>query len=516
MKPTKFCSASSIFLLLHAPAAISSESSSHSILHLPHPSHLPFSSPRRRRFSSTPYPNLDVPIQVLSYLRTNRRAGGGGVFTSVGDALCCFGKMIKASPLPSSRDFSLLLGAIVRMKHYSTAIRLIEQLPSLGVEGDVALLNILINCFCRLKRVDMGFSILGRIFKLGFHITVVTRNTLIDGLFIQGKTDQALRFLDDMGRNGPEPDETTYNRQGAMQGGCRINSFTYNIVIDGLCKEGLITEALRLHESMSKKGIKPDVVTYTSLIHGLCNVGQMEDALILLEEMTSGGIQPDIFTYNSLVHCLCSRGQWKDAMVLLEKMMEAGIEPDAVTYTSVIQGVCNSGQLKEAQRLLSHMVQCRVMPNVQTFSILVDAHCKEGLLVEAEALVDRMIQLGKMPNSFIYSALMIGYCLQNRMKDAMAVLNLMVERGCSPNVVSYNTLINGYCKAKRVDKSKMLFQEMLQRGLNPDVITYYTRVNGFCQVGNLETAEELINEMQRESQSLSRSLYLQFFPGWFM
>ncbi|XP_010044284.2 putative pentatricopeptide repeat-containing protein At1g12700, mitochondrial [Eucalyptus grandis] len=254
MKPTKFCPASSIFLLLHAPAAISSESSSHSILHLLHPSHLPFSSRRRRRFSSTPNPNLDDPNQVLSYVRRNCRAGGGG-FTSLGDALCCFGKMIKASPLPSSGDFRLLLGAIVRMKHYSTAIRLIEQLPSLGIEDDVALLTIWMNCFCRLRQVDMGLCILGRIFKLGFPITVVTSSTLIDGLFIQGKTDQALRFLDYMGRNGPEPNETTYAivAKGLCRAGntrlaiellrdweersCRINSFTYNIVIDGLCKE---------------------------------------------------------------------------------------------------------------------------------------------------------------------------------------------------------------------------------------------------------------------------------------
>ncbi|KAL3753389.1 hypothetical protein ACJRO7_000735 [Eucalyptus globulus] len=117
---------------------------------------------------------------------------------------------MKTDPLPSPRDFSLLLGAVVRMKHYSIAIRLIEQLRSLGVEDNHIWLNISLNCFCRLKRVDLGLSILGRILKLGFPIDVVASSTLIDGLFIQGKTDQALRFFDDMGRNGPEPDETTY------------------------------------------------------------------------------------------------------------------------------------------------------------------------------------------------------------------------------------------------------------------------------------------------------------------
>ncbi|KAI3407753.1 Serine/threonine-protein phosphatase [Psidium guajava] len=211
------------------------------------------------------------------------------------------------------------------------------------------------NCFCRSNQVDLALSILGRILKLGFHINAVTLNNLIDGLCIKGKTDQALRFLDDMGRNGPEPDETTYAIivKDWEERSCSIDSFTYGIIIDSLCKKGLIPEGLRLHESMSRKGVRPNVVTYTSLIHGLCNAGQMEEALVLLKQMTSRGIQPNIFTYNSLVNCLCNLGQWKDATVLLEKM-KAGIEPNVVTYTSIIQGVCNSGQFEEARRLLSY------------------------------------------------------------------------------------------------------------------------------------------------------------------
>ncbi|KAF8041828.1 hypothetical protein BT93_A0427 [Corymbia citriodora subsp. variegata] len=457
MKGTGLSGASTFLLFLRAPAGISSESSSHSILHHPRPSRLPFSSRGRRRFRSIPNSRSDDPKQVLSHVREICRAGG--VFSNVGEALCCFGKMIQMNPLPSSRDFSLLLGALVRMKHYSTAIRLIEQLPSLGIEDDVALLTIWTNCFCRLKLVDLEY------WSLGFPISVVTFNTQIDGLLIMGKTDQALRFLDDMGRKGPEPSQTTNSiiAKGLCRAGdtrlaiellrdweerscsidsyweersCSIDSFTYGIIIDSLCKKGFITEALRLHGRMSRRGIKPNVVTYTSLVHVLCNVGQLDDALELLKEMTSSGIHLDIYTYSSLVHCLCHLGQWKDATVLLEKMMKAGIEPTVVTYNSIIQGMCYSGQLKEARRLQSPM---------------------EGMLEEAAAIVDWMIQLGKMPDIFIYSTLMNGYCLQNRMNDAMEVLNLM---------------INGYCKVKRIDKSKVLFQEMLQRGLNPNVITY--------------------------------------------
>ena len=53
------------------------------------------------------------------------------------------------------------------------------------------------------------------------------------------------------------------------------NDITYNGLIDGLYKEGKWQEANKIHHEMLDKGYNLDVITYNSLINGLCNAGKL-------------------------------------------------------------------------------------------------------------------------------------------------------------------------------------------------------------------------------------------------
>ena len=72
-------------------------------------------------------------------------------FRNVGHALDLFDTMLHMRPLPSIDNFTHILGAIARMKHYPVVISLIKRIESSGISPDVYTLNILINCFCHLN-----------------------------------------------------------------------------------------------------------------------------------------------------------------------------------------------------------------------------------------------------------------------------------------------------------------------------------------------------------------------------
>ena len=58
--------------------------------------------------------------------------------------------------------------------------------------------------------------------------------------------------------------------------GCKPDVMTYSTIIDSLCKDEMVDDALKLfNEMILHKGILPDVVTYSSLIRGLCNQGRL-------------------------------------------------------------------------------------------------------------------------------------------------------------------------------------------------------------------------------------------------
>lgn len=105
-----------------------------------------------------------------------------GSFRNLEVAFGLFDRMVRMHPLPFVVYFNQLLTTIVRVKHHSTVITLVKQMDLLEIALDVYTLNILVNCFCHLNRVDLGFSILARILKFGFQADSTVLSTLVKGL----------------------------------------------------------------------------------------------------------------------------------------------------------------------------------------------------------------------------------------------------------------------------------------------------------------------------------------------
>ncbi|CAA7036354.1 unnamed protein product [Microthlaspi erraticum] len=79
-----------------------------------------------------------------------------------------------------------------------------------GIAYDLYSLNIMINCFCRRRKLGFAFSVLGKMLKLG----------KMEGRKI------------------------------------KLDAAKYNIIIDGLCKDGKLDDAINLFNEMEMKGIK--------------------------------------------------------------------------------------------------------------------------------------------------------------------------------------------------------------------------------------------------------------------
>ena len=99
-------------------------------------------------------------------------------------------------PPPSIVDFAKLLTSISKVKHNSNVLSLSHQRDSFGFRPDVYTITIFINSFCHLHRLGFAFSVLAKMFKLGFQPHTVTFNTLMMGLYIEGKLGDAHHLND--------------------------------------------------------------------------------------------------------------------------------------------------------------------------------------------------------------------------------------------------------------------------------------------------------------------------------
>ncbi|PIA57402.1 hypothetical protein AQUCO_00600258v1 [Aquilegia coerulea] len=78
-------------------------------------------------------------------------------------------------------------------------VSLIKLKDSVGIQLDISIFSIMINCYCHLGRADMeGFVVFGQFFKRGFQPDVVVFTTLLKGLFLQREKVQAVKLFEKM------------------------------------------------------------------------------------------------------------------------------------------------------------------------------------------------------------------------------------------------------------------------------------------------------------------------------
>ncbi|KAL0400613.1 UNVERIFIED_CONTAM: hypothetical protein Slati_4091200 [Sesamum latifolium] len=226
---------------------------------------------------------------------------------------------------------------------------------------------------------------------------------------------------------------------------CKPDIRAYSAVIDGLCKDKMVDDALRLLSRMIDKGISPNVVTCNSIIKGLCVVGRWKDVKDLLNEMLDNKISPNVWTCNILVDAFCKEGMVEEAENVLDITMQRSICPDIVTYNALMDGYCLRGQMgylvgglvqyatdcssiflsthDERQRDLFNQLPCKgLQPNVHIYSIIIGSLCQEGLgllerneLYNAMPLMEEMYKKGFLADSSTTSMLLDQ--LQRKGKD---------------------------------------------------------------------------------------------------
>uniref|UniRef100_A0A803KMQ3 Pentatricopeptide repeat-containing protein n=1 Tax=Chenopodium quinoa TaxID=63459 RepID=A0A803KMQ3_CHEQI len=295
---------------------------------------------------------------------------------------------------------------------------------------------------------------------------IVIYNTIIDSLCKDRLLQQAINLFSAMKIEGIQPDVVTYTSL--------VRGF-YNSGFREEAKDGLVVEAEAILRHMTDKGvapditvlylmkgITPDVVTYNTLIDGLCKTNRLTLARELFTDMQAHGVTPDVFTYNSLLDCLCKSAQLDEAVALLEDMEDTGIKPDIVTYNILIDSLCKAGQLEDAANFFSNLVIKGLQPSFRTYNILVKGFCKKGLMNEATQLLSKMAKDDCFPNGITYNIIIGGYILSNDFTKALYYRDLMVSKGFEADADTFALFVDLLSSENLSDSSKGLLQKFIK------------------------------------------------------
>lgn len=126
-------------------------------------------------------------------------------------------------------------------------------------------------------------------------------------------------------------------------------------MLDGLCKDGLVQEAMKLFGVMREKGTLPEVVIYTAVVEGFCQAQKLEDAIRIFRKMQGNGVTPNAFSYRILIQGLCRGKRLDSAAEFCNEMLEAGHSPNVATFIGLVDSFSEEKGMEETQSLITSL-----------------------------------------------------------------------------------------------------------------------------------------------------------------
>ncbi|CAJ1934231.1 unnamed protein product [Sphenostylis stenocarpa] len=169
------------------------------------------------------------------------------------------------------------------------------------LDTEVIVCNAVIDMYAKCGFVDKAYSVF---ISMSCKKSLVTWNTMIMALAMNGDGKKALELLDQMVVDGVDPDAVSY-----LSALCACNH------------AGLVEEGFRLFDMMKGRGMKLTVKHYGSVVDLLGRAGRIKEACDIINSMP---MLPDVVLWQSLLGACKTHGNVEMAEMASRKLVEMG------------------------------------------------------------------------------------------------------------------------------------------------------------------------------------------------
>ncbi|KAL9391017.1 hypothetical protein Peur_014937 [Populus x canadensis] len=386
-----------------------------------------------------------------------------------------------------------------------------------GIEPDSNIVNSLVICLAKLGKLDDAVKLFDR--HIGSGDCVVSNaacSTILKGFYEQDKFVEAFDYFVTISDANVKLGMWAYNVliDGLCQQGyvgeaievldimCRITGLPPTLhmlktLFYGLCKRGWSIEAEWIFEEMEAQGFFVDKVMYTSLMNAYGKDKKMKMALRVYFRMLKNGYDPDICTCNTLIYGFSKMGLFDKAWVLYNLMNDLGIQPNEVTYSIMIHNYCKKGKLDCAMSLLNSMALCNLTPCVHCYTPIMVTLYKLNRCLEVDEWCERMLESGIVPDHVLFFVLMknkpkgLGFELQL----CLLMLQAIAKNGCGLDCSSLTNSDKINSTLALEQEIELLLREIARSDLNLGNVAGGIYVSALCEGGKTESALDCLENM---------------------
>lgn len=216
---------------------------------------------------------------------------------------------------PDMISSTIILSEAYKQGNFPMIRKVLCHMDSKGLKPNIASMTCLIQFLGESGKSTECINLLIYMIHVGYSVTAITiaGNMLLNRLCKKGLLSDAKRLFNKFKDHGTFPDITSYN-----------------ILIDAYIRKGNLLLAQCFLFDMYGRGLVPDATTYRSLTYAPFKETTI-DVVGLKEQMAKDGVRPSVSYYNSLLGATLRNGAFWDAYLLLVKMEIQGIESDAIS-----------------------------------------------------------------------------------------------------------------------------------------------------------------------------------------
>ncbi|PKA51948.1 Pentatricopeptide repeat-containing protein [Apostasia shenzhenica] len=241
-----------------------------------------------------------------------------------------FDETRKSNPV----TFSSMIGGYVRSGRSNDAITLFRQMQLACVRPDDVTITTVLSACVNLGALEFAKWINSYIFRAQIPRSISLSNALIDALAKCGDIDAAMEVFNEM----PER-----------------NIISWTSVIDGLAMHGRGDDAVRVFEGMKLARVQPDSVAFIGVLKACSHAGMVTAGRRYFESMTEEfGIEPRIEHYGCMVDLFSRAGIVEEAMGFLQSMP---MKPNPVIWRTLIAACRVHGRLELGEKVTHQLIK---------------------------------------------------------------------------------------------------------------------------------------------------------------
>lgn len=390
---------------------------------------------------------------------------------------------------------NIMLRALGRRKFFSSFNPILERMRIDGLRPDLRTVEILIDSFVADRKVSKAVDLFRRLEEIGSRCDSDSLNVLLKCLCNRSHVGLAY---------------TTFN---SMRGTIEFDECTYNVIIGGWAKYGMVDKVESCMGMMVNDGFKPDNVTYCHLIEALGRARQMDDSVKVFEELEANGFARTTMVYNALISNFISIGDWEKCSEYYKDMLRNDCSPDIDTYNRLIRSFLKARRVADALEVFDEMLNRGILPTTGMITSFLEPLCKFGPPHAAMLIYKKSKKAGCVISSKAYKLLLMRLSRFGKSNTVLRIWEEMQESGYDSDKEVYGFIVNGLCNVGKVDIAVSVVEESLRKGFCLDRVVYSKLNNKLLDMNKVKTAYKLFLKV-KDVRALENSRNFWRSNGW--